>query len=288
MDWGRNYLLVDPEHFRIDYRINPYMDPTQQPDLARARAQWQSLIDAIDAAGGSVEVLDQSPDCPDMVYAMNLAQVWTRAGQRHALLSHMRYPQRRLETPAVAEWLTEHGYQLHWIGTPELADTTQLDTDGSPAPHFESGDAFWWRDELIIGHGPRSQAAAVDRVGAITGVPTVGIAITHPAMFHLDLSFCPLTETAALVCPGAFDPADADALLARVPDPITLGVDEALDFAANCIVVGDTVLGPRLDDRLIKELDSRGLRHVALDLSEFQLSGGSARCLSNPLDITFS
>ena len=39
MDWGRNYLLVDPEHFRIDYRINPYMDPTQQPYLTLACAQ---------------------------------------------------------------------------------------------------------------------------------------------------------------------------------------------------------------------------------------------------------
>jgi hypothetical protein len=29
--WGREYLMVEPEHFRVDYAINPYMDPRDQP-----------------------------------------------------------------------------------------------------------------------------------------------------------------------------------------------------------------------------------------------------------------
>jgi hypothetical protein len=29
------YLLVSPDHFRVDYAINPYMSPTAQPDPVR-------------------------------------------------------------------------------------------------------------------------------------------------------------------------------------------------------------------------------------------------------------
>ena len=30
--WGRHYVMVEPTHFRIDYAINPFMDPADQPD----------------------------------------------------------------------------------------------------------------------------------------------------------------------------------------------------------------------------------------------------------------
>src|SRR4051794_37744776 len=38
--WGRRYVMVRPDHFRVDYRINPYMDLDDQPDPALAMAQW--------------------------------------------------------------------------------------------------------------------------------------------------------------------------------------------------------------------------------------------------------
>src|SRR4051794_22416344 len=42
--WGRRYAMVRPEHFRIDYVINPYMDLGCQPDAVTAMAQWQHLV----------------------------------------------------------------------------------------------------------------------------------------------------------------------------------------------------------------------------------------------------
>ena len=32
LPWGRHYLMVEPEHFRVDYTINPFMDLADQPD----------------------------------------------------------------------------------------------------------------------------------------------------------------------------------------------------------------------------------------------------------------
>src|SRR4051812_26460695 len=95
--WGRHYLMVEPNHFRVDYTINPFMDVRHQPDPVRAREQWLSLVDAIETAGGTVDVVAQRPDSPDMVYAMNLGLVLNRGTaiqDRRVLVSHMRFAER--------------------------------------------------------------------------------------------------------------------------------------------------------------------------------------------------
>ncbi len=72
LQWGRDYLMVEPNHFRVDYAINPFMDLNDQPEPLHTRAEWLAVVAAIEAAGGRVQVLPQLPDAPDMVYAMNL------------------------------------------------------------------------------------------------------------------------------------------------------------------------------------------------------------------------
>ena len=59
LGWGRRYLAVSPDHFRIDYAINPFMKLDDQPDPVRTREQWVAMVAAIEAAGAEVEVLGQ-------------------------------------------------------------------------------------------------------------------------------------------------------------------------------------------------------------------------------------
>ncbi len=111
LQWGRRYVVVQPTHFRVDYAINPFMDPDVQPDPHRAMDQWQALVETIRGLGGEVDVLPQREDAPDMVFAMNLGLAVVRSdGQRHVVMSHMRYPQRRMETASAQPWFAAHGY----------------------------------------------------------------------------------------------------------------------------------------------------------------------------------
>ena len=88
------------------------------------------------------------------------------------------------------------------------------------------------------------------------------------------------------MAPGAFDGASAAALLALVPEPLVLSDAEALTtFCANSIVIGRTVVMPACPPRIRARLEGWGFDVVLLDLSEFHLAGGSARCLTNPLDV---
>ena len=97
--WGRHYVMVEPTHFRVDYAINPFMDPAVQPDPARALDQWHTLVATLRELGARVDVIQQRPDAPDMVYAMNLGLGLAGPAGPRVVMSHMRYPQRRMETP---------------------------------------------------------------------------------------------------------------------------------------------------------------------------------------------
>ena len=273
LEWGKRYLMVEPNHFRVDYAINPYMDVHQQPDHVRARAQWLALVDALRAAGAEVEVLEQRPDAPDMVYAMNLGLAVGRPGDDHVVLSHMRYAERRMEALTSARWFAGAGFCASYVGR-----------DGVGA-HFEAGDAFAFGDALVVGYGPRTEELGLKHLAAELGVRVRGLRITHPGMYHLDLAFCPLDATRAMVCPAAFDDASAAAALALVPEPLVLSEEEALTFCANSVVVGRTIVMPACPDRVRARLEAWGFEVVLVDVSEFHKGGGSVRCLTNPLDV---
>ncbi|WP_231123395.1 dimethylarginine dimethylaminohydrolase family protein [Nocardioides sambongensis] len=189
LPWGRSYAMVEPSQFRVDYAINPFMDTAVQPDPTRATAQWHRLVATLRRCGAEVRAIEARPDSPDMVYAMNLGLPVVRrgadgAGEPTVLLSHMRYPERQQETGSAEAWFAQHDHRAVRIGG-----------DGA-GPHFEAGDAFAWRGELVVGFGPRTEAAALPLLAAELDVRVRGVRITHPGMYHLDLAFCPSTTVA--------------------------------------------------------------------------------------------
>jgi N-dimethylarginine dimethylaminohydrolase len=250
------------------------MDPTRQPDPVRSREQWDGLRRALAATGAVVESLPQRVDAPDMVYAMNLGlAVRDDAGIERAVLSHMRFPERRMETVTATAWFEDAGFRTEYVGR-----------DGVGA-HFEAGDAFPFADALVVGYGPRTDELGLKAVATELGVRVRGLRITHPGMYHLDLAFCPLDARRAIVCPEAFDDASAAVLLDLVPEPLVISEAEALTFCANSVVVGRTILMPHCPDRVRAVLEGWGFEIVLVDVSEFHKGGGSVRCMTNPLDI---
>jgi len=273
--WGHHYAMVRPDHFRVDYRINPYMDLDRQPDAARTMQQWRGLVAAIENAGGRVDVIEQRVDSPDMVYAMNLglAVAGEHPAGNRVVMSHMRYAERRREAETSRPWFDSAGFAPSAFGR-----------DGVGA-HFEAGDAFAYAGRLVVGYGPRTEELALKHLATELDVQVVGVQITHPGMYHLDLGFCPLDSAHAMVCPSAFDDASARALLALVPEPLVLSEEEAMTFCANSIVVGRTVVMPACPPRVRAVLEDWGFEVVLVEVGEFLKAGGAIRCLTNPLDV---
>src|SRR5437016_5279150 len=71
----RTYLVCPPEHFVVEYAINPWMDTTTSVDGELARKQWEGLREALVRLGHDVHVLSPEIGLPDMVYAANGAFV---------------------------------------------------------------------------------------------------------------------------------------------------------------------------------------------------------------------
>ncbi|HLR84965.1 MAG TPA: amidinotransferase, partial [Nocardioidaceae bacterium] len=140
--WGFHYAMVTPDHYRIEYDINPFMDLADQPDPIRAREQWDAAVATLRGLGARIDVLDGIATAPDMVYAMNLGFAVTDSyGAPRTIMSHMRFPERRMETPVAEKFFAGLGFATAYVGR-----------DGVGG-YFESGDAFPYGDALLVGYG---------------------------------------------------------------------------------------------------------------------------------------
>src|SRR5690606_36700112 len=110
------------------------------------------------------------------------------------IMSHIRVPDRRMETPVGVKFFAGLGFAMSTVAGKA--------GDGG---YLESGDAFPYADALLVGYGKRSDEVGIQVLATELGVRVRGLRIVHPAMYHLDLAFCSLDERTALVCPDAFD-----------------------------------------------------------------------------------
>ena len=101
----RAYLMCPPDHFTVQYSINPWMASGEPVDTARAMLQWQLLRDTYRSLGHSVHLIDALPGLPDMVFAANGATVIGGGAGRPVPL-----PERAAEGPPT--W-TGSGARLH-------------------------------------------------------------------------------------------------------------------------------------------------------------------------------
>ena len=103
---ARSYLMCPPEHFTVQYAINPWMDPARPVDAARAMAQWRVLRETFTGLGHQVRTISPEPGLPDMVFAANGATV---IGGK-VLGARFRYPQRQPESAAYRRWFERSGF----------------------------------------------------------------------------------------------------------------------------------------------------------------------------------
>jgi N-dimethylarginine dimethylaminohydrolase len=193
----------------------------------------------------------------------------------HVALTSFRHAQRRPEAEAAEWWFGEAGMR-----TTRIADAA--------AGAFEAGDAFLFGDSLVVAAGPRTDLATHAVLSRALGVRVASIPVVHEALYHLDLSFCPLDETRAIVAPAAYDAVGRRLVAELVPTPLHIDEDEAFTFCANSVVVDDVVVMPAgVPSRVARQLERWGFTVATVDVSELHKGGGSVRCMTLPLDTSF-
>ena len=275
LGWGRRYLMCPPQHFGVLYEINPWMhqEVTVQPDVAVA--QWHRLVDTLRDAGAEVEIMDPSPEVPDLVFTANAGVV----NGDQFVPSHFRHPERQPETPINAAWFASHGWRVD-----PLPDDLGHEGAGDALPFTEEHG----RTVVLSGYSFRSDASAATALSGLLGCPAWPVELVDPRLYHLDLTFCPLDDRRAIVAPSGWDTYGRKVVESLVPEPLVLDEDEALSFCANSVVVGSTIVMPRVPVRVGRQLEAWGFTVAETPVDEFLKAGGGCRCLTLALDVTLS
>lgn len=259
-------LMCPPDHFGIEYEINPWMDKAHPADHQLAVEQWLSLRQILSGLGAVIEEVEPRKGLPDLVFTANAALMYGKK----AVLSRFRHPQRQGEEPRFAERLEQLGFEVLRLPDDE---------------YFEgAGDALFCGDTLFAGYRIRSTAISLQHVAALIGVQIMPLELVDDRFYHLDTCFCPLNATTALWFPAAFDDYGQQVVRSNVPNLIELVEAEAASFAANAVVVGRHVVTNTGCPRLHQQLRELGFEHHETPLSEFVKAGGSAKCLTLRLD----
>src|SRR4029453_7621201 len=101
-------LMCPPDHYGIEYEINPWMNRQRQADHDLAVKQWQGLVAILTRVGGEISLLAPTRGLPDLVFTANAALIY----EKRAVISHFRHPQRQGEEPLCAEWFKKHGFTV--------------------------------------------------------------------------------------------------------------------------------------------------------------------------------
>jgi N-dimethylarginine dimethylaminohydrolase len=257
-------LVSDARHFRIDYVINPYMDPADQPDPSAAAAEHEALVDAHVRAGRTVERMPAVAGHPDMVYTANGAVVVDGV----AVLGDPPAP-RRGEIP-------HHRRALRDLGLSVLE---------APFPFSGQGDVLACGDLLLAAHGRRTDPRMLGFLAEHLGREIVPLRTAGPQWYDLDLAVGVIDATTVACYPDGLDGPSRRRLEALDGvDQVEIDRAEAEAFALNLVSDGHTVTMTTGAPRLAGELRDRGYAVDEVGTDQLRKGGGGVRCTALTLD----
>jgi arginine dihydrolase len=253
------YLMCRPSHFRVDYSINPWMDPSEPVDTRLAVRQWEGLRRLYLELGHTVELIDPHPGLPDMVFSANGATVIDGC----VLVARFRHPERAAEGPAYLEWFRAHGYE----------------TVREAAFHSEGeGDYLAAGRWLLAGTGFRTDRRSHAESQEFFGRPVIGLTLVDPRFYHLDTALAVLDEDTIMYYPAAFSEGSNAVLEELFARRIVAADADAEVFGLNAICDGRHVVLPAAATGLASQARRHGFEPIGVDVTELLKAGGSVKC----------
>ncbi len=257
----KEVLMCRPNFFSISYTINPWMKiGSENKNLAQI--QWNNLYQTYLCLGIKVNILDQQPGYPDMVFATDQGVVYGKK----VLMSNFRFKERKGERKPYKEWFTDHGYEIKLI--PDKA-------------YFEgNGECLFFGQKLLIGIGFRANQLTCKYLSYALDTEVIPLELVNPFFYHLDTALFILNKETVFYYPEAFSKKSQKILKKLVPNLIALNDFEANNFAANSVVTDHQVVINKTLPNFRTTLAQLGYKAVEVDISEFAKAGGGAHCLT--------
>ena len=259
-------LMCAPDHYDVDYVINPWMEGNiHKSSQDKAVEQWSKLNFVLNDIA-KVELVKGQPGVPDMVFTANAGLV---LGD-NVVLSRFFHPERQGEEPHFKKWFEDNGFNVF-----------ELPKD---LPFEGAGDALLDREGrwLWAGYGFRSELDSHPYIAKWLDIEVLSLRLIDDRFYHLDTCFCPLTGGYLLYYPAAFDSYSNHIIEKRVPESKRIAIAEAdaINFACNTVNVGNTVVMNKASQELKQRLNDAGFEVIETPLTEFLKAGGAAKCLT--------
>ncbi|WP_413173410.1 TIGR00300 family protein [Anabaena azotica] len=260
------FLMCAPDHYDVDYVINPWMEGNiHKSSRDRAVEQWNKLYNVI-KNHAIVDLVAPEKGWPDMVFSANAGLV---LGE-NVVLSRFLHKERQGEEPYFQQWFENNGYNVYTLP--------------KDLPFEGAGDALLDREGrwLWAGYGFRSELDSHPYLAKWLDIEVISLRLMDERFYHLDTCFCPLANGYLLYYPGAFDSYSNRVIEMRVAPEKRIAIAEAdaVNFACNAVNVDSIVIMNKASDSLKSRLAEVGFQVIETPLTEFLKAGGAAKCLT--------
>lgn len=222
-------------------------------DVDLALRQWDGYVAALDAEGWETIEVPPADDCPDAVFVEDTVVMYGDL----AVVSRPGADERKPETAGTEATLRDLGYRVAHIEAPG---------------NLDGGDVLKHGDTVWVGIGGRTNRAGVDQLAAHLaplGARTVGVPVSR--VLHLKSAVTALPDGTVLGYPPLVDDPSVWPQFLAVPE----------EPGAHVVVLdAGTVLMATSAPDTRALLEGRGLRVVAVDISEYEKLEGCVTCLS--------
>ena len=222
-------------------------------DAELAHRQWVGYVAAMQAEGWELYEVEPADDCPDAVFVEDTVVVYGDL----AVISRPGADERKPETAGTELALRGLGYRIARIEEPGTLDGGDV---------LKHGGTVW------VGLGGRTNQVGVDQLAAHLaplGAHVLGVPVTK--VLHLKSAVTALPDGTVVGYPPLVDDPDVYPAFLEVPEEPGSHV---------VLLDGETVLMSTSAPRTRAMFEERGLRVVAVDLTEFEKLEGCVTCLS--------
>ena len=222
-------------------------------DADLALRQWQGYVAALRAAGWDTVEVPPADDCPDAVFVEDTVVVYGDL----AVIARPGADQRRPEVSGTESTLRRLGYRIARIEAPGTLD---------------GGDVLKHDRTVWVGLGGRTNEAGMEQLATLLapfGAEVAGVPVSR--VLHLKSGVTALPDGTVI----GYEPLVDD------PDrwPSFLAVPEAAG-AHVVLLDGSTVLMSASAPATRALFEGRGLRVIAVEITEFEKLEGCVTCLS--------
>ena len=216
--------------------------------------QHEAYVAALVSLGLEITILDAEPDYPDAYFIEDAAIVTPTV----AVITRPGAEARRGEEQSVAPVLEQYR---------KLA---RIEAPGT----LEGGDVLTVGGTVFVGISERTNAEGASQLGGILAEHGMACCpIRVAAGLHLKSSLNHVGGDVLLVTPDFADRPELDGYRRIV-------IDEGEEYAANTLLVNDTLIVPAGFPSTRRKLETLGMPILELDMSEAQKMDGGLTCLS--------